>query len=270
MHGVNPKDGNRKVDWSAASRDYALHRPGFPESFYAKLQRFGIGLPSQRILDLGTGTGTVARQFAAYGSQVVGVDIAAGQIAEAKRLAKDAELEVDFRTCSAEETQLPDNSFDIVIAAQCWLYFERDSILSEVKRLLDSGGRLITCHLSWLPRIDKVAQATEALIRKHNPDWSANDWDGVVPIFPAWLDEPLKVQTSELEAMFYYDEYIPFTHKSWRGRIRASRGVSATLSEENVRKFDIEHEELLRRITPETFGVIHRIDAHIFKINDSL
>ncbi len=263
MHGIEPKDGDRIVNWDDASADYALHRPGFPNSFYAKLKKLSVGLPGQRILDLGTGTGTVARTFATFGCDVVGVDISSGQISEAKRLAQRDNLKVDFRVCNAEETQFPDNSFDILSAAQCWLYFDRERMLTETLRLLAPGGRLVTCHLCWLPRVDSVTRATEKLILEHNPDWSACDWDGVVPIFPSWHDERL-----ELDTMFYYDEEISFTHESWRGRIRASRGISATLNQEQVRSFDLAHEKLLKTITPEKFGVLHRIDAHIFKIRE--
>ncbi len=82
-----------------------------------------------------------------------------------------------------------------------------------------------------------------------------------MPVYPEWYDERLT-----LEAMFYYDEEIPFTHESWRGRIRASRGISATLDTEAVARFDSEHEELLKKLVPDSFGVLHRIDAHMFSV----
>ena len=261
MHGLEAKDGDRVIDWSEAAEDYAKHRPGFPDSFYSRLKKFGIGLPGQRVLDLATGTGTVARALTKAGCDVVGVDIAEGQIEQATSLARADGLQAEFNVCPAEETGLADGSFDIITAAQCWLYFDRERILAEVSRLLAPGGRLVTCHLSWLSRIDPVAKATEALILKHNPDWSANDWDGTVPVYPLWYDKQLK-----LEGMFYYDEEIPFTHESWRGRIRASRGISATLDTEVVSRFDREHEELLQKLVPESFGVLHRVDAHIFSV----
>jgi 2-polyprenyl-3-methyl-5-hydroxy-6-metoxy-1,4-benzoquinol methylase len=51
------------------------------------LAALGIGQPGQRILDLGTGTGVLARAFAKRGAVVTGVDIAANQIAAAAALA---------------------------------------------------------------------------------------------------------------------------------------------------------------------------------------
>jgi hypothetical protein len=65
--------------------------------------------------------------------------------------------------------------------------------------------------------------------------------------------------------MFVFDEMIPFTRESWRGRIRACRGIGATLIPQQVEAFDRDHDELLRRIAPETFSVLHRINAHLLR-----
>ena len=65
--------------------------------------------------------------------------------------------------------------------------------------------------------------------------------------------------------MFQYDELIPFTRKTWRGRIRACRGIGATQTPEQVRTFDEEHARLLAKTAAETFTILHRIDAHILR-----
>jgi hypothetical protein len=65
--------------------------------------------------------------------------------------------------------------------------------------------------------------------------------------------------------MLVFDEPIPFTRESWRGRIRACRGVGATLSDDQIEAFDREHDALLRTITDGNFSVLHRIDAHLLR-----
>jgi len=50
-----------------------VYRPGYPASFYTVLQAVGIGRPGQHILDLGTGTGVLARAFAKQGAHVIGL-----------------------------------------------------------------------------------------------------------------------------------------------------------------------------------------------------
>ena len=54
-----------------------------------------------------------------------------------------------------------------------------------------------------------------------------------------------------------YDLTVPFTRESWHGRIRASRGVGASLSEEELVRWDTEHRALLEKIAPEEFGILH-------------
>lgn len=260
MHGVPPVDSGRTIDWGHTSEDYAVFRQGPPPSFYDRLRALGVGLPGQRVLDLGTGTGVVARQLAIQACTVTGVDIAAGQIDAARRLAADARLEIDFHLVRAEETGLASQSFDVITANQSWLYFDRPRLIPEVRRLLAPGGRLVTSHFCWLPRLDPIARQTEALVLKFNPQWSAADWPGTIPACPAWAAADFIVT-----AMFFYDEPIPFTRESWRGRIRACRGVGASLTAEEVKQFDEEHAALLARIAEEKFTVLHRIDAHVFQ-----
>ena len=49
------------------------------------------------------------------------------------------------------------------------------------------------------------------------------------------------------------------------GRIRASRGIGATLDSKQVAAFDAEHEALLREIAEPEFTITHRIDAHLLR-----
>lgn len=260
MQGPNPLDGGRAIDWGKTSADYSQHRPGPPVSFYNRLKALGIGLPEQSILDLGTGTGVLARRFAQQGATVCGIDISPGQIDTARQLAVRELLKIDFRVSPAEKTPFDEETFDVITANQCWFYFKEDEAIAEVKRLLKPGGVLMTSHFSWLPRLDKIAKKTEELVLKYNPEWSTGDWDGEIPAMPKWAEAKFK-----LRAMFFYDEPIPFTRESWCGRVRACRGIGAALSAEEVKKFDAEHRKALEKMAPPEFTVLHRLDAHIMQ-----
>src|SRR5690242_19388734 len=109
-------DPGRSIDWSRTSGDYAAHRPGPPERLYDLLAALDVGLPGQRVLDIGTGTGLVARALARRGARVCGTDIAAGQIEAARREAAREGLDVDFAVAPAEACPYPDASFDAVVA----------------------------------------------------------------------------------------------------------------------------------------------------------
>lgn len=52
---------------------------------------------------------------------------------------------------------------------------------------------------------------------------------------------------------------IPFTRESWHGRMRACRGVGASMSPEELAKWDKEHWEMLMNTAPERFNVKHYI-----------
>lgn len=257
-HGTSPIDPGRVIDWGKTSHEYALYRPGPPDRFYDLLRTLGVGLSGQRILDLGTGTGVLARRFAASGACVAGIDVSPEQLRMARSLADTDGVEVDWRVAAAEALPFPDAEFDVLTANQCWLYFDPDRATAEVHRVLKPGGVLVTSHFSWLPRVDPVARATEALVLQHNPAWSASDFSGEIPTAPAWTAGRFDVR-----AGFYFDEDVPFTIDTWSGRIRACRGVGATLSPDEVQRFDQAHRRMLLELAGERFTVRHRTDAHL-------
>jgi SAM-dependent methyltransferase len=257
---VSSVDGGNAIDWGRTSRDYSLHRPNYPDRFFDVLRSLGVGLKGQRILDLGTGVGFLALRFARQGAVVTGIDIAEGQIEEARRRGEAAGLSVDFLVGQAEHTGLSSEVFDVITASQAWLYFDAARAIAEVKRLLRPEGVLVTSHFSWLPRQDRIARASEDLVLRYNPKWTGADWAGQIPLMPTWAEGHF-----ELRGMFVFDEPIPFTRESWRGRIRACRGVGASLPDDHVERLDREHDALLLAMATDDFSVLHRIDAHVLR-----
>ena len=255
-------DSGNPIDWGKTSDDYSLYRSGMPDSYFRKLIEHGIGEEKQKILDLGTGTGNLAREFSRSGSIVAGIDISEEQILMAKKLMHEQDLNIDFQVSSADSLPFNDDSFDCATANQCFLYFDTNKALAEIKRVLKPNGLLMLSHFSWWPRIDTVARESEKLVLKYNPNWGAADYDGVTQ--PYYKLSKLGLTQ---RSMFFYDVRVPFTKESWRGRIRECRGIGASLTEDEVKKFDKEHQELLDSITDDSFSILHRIDIQIFSFN---
>lgn len=244
------------VDFGKTAEDYGRHRAGFPDGFFARLFEEGFVNPRSRVLDLGTGTGTVARGLAQRGCAVTGLDPSAGMLEAARRLDAEAGLEIRHVQAAAEATGLPDAGFDIVTAGQCWHWFDRPKAAAEARRVLAAGGRLIIAHFDWLPLPRTVVAATEQLILKHNPGWRLAGGTG---IYPRWFGDLWEGGFREIES-FSFDLMVPYGHAAWLGRIRASAGVGATLSPEAVAAFDAEHAGLLKANFPEEpLQVPHRV-----------
>lgn len=113
----------------------------------------GLCIKGQKVLDLGTGTGVLPRNMYKYGAQWTGTDISPEQIEQAKILAADSGMKINF-----------------------------------------------------------IAAATEQL---------------------------------------------DFPKESWHGRVRASRGIGASLNPEELARWDAEHRALLDEIAPEKFDILH-------------
>ena len=96
-----------KVDFGRQSDDYGEHRPGFPCSFYDRLERIAP-LAKSCGVDLGTGPGIIALEMAKRGAKVTGLDISENQIRVATECASRAGLAdtCSFKVGVAEDTKL--------------------------------------------------------------------------------------------------------------------------------------------------------------------
>jgi SAM-dependent methyltransferase len=248
------------IDFGRTADDYARHRAGFPDVLYPRLAALGVGLPGQRVVDLGTGTGSLARGLALRGCTVTGVDRAFPLLEAARRLDAEAGVAVDYRVGTAEASGLPDEAFDVVTAGQCWHWFDRPRAAAEARRMLAPGGRLAIVHFDWIPLPGNVAAATEALILRYNPGWA---FAGGVGMYPPWLEDAAVAGFTGIET-FSVDVGVPYSHEAWRGRIRASAGVAATLDSDAVARFDGEHAAMLAHEFPaDPLVVLHRVWAMV-------
>ena len=253
-------DSGKAFDWGRTSKEYAKYRDIYPEEFYKKIIDRGLCLEGQKVLDLGTGTGVLPRNMYRYGAEWVGCDISPEQIEQAKSLALAGSMKIDFRAVSTEDIDFPDESFDVITACQCFWYFDHEKVMPKLAGLLRSGGKLLILYMAWLPFDDKIAGASEGLVLKYNPKWSGAGETK----HPIWIPD-ITYDHFVMEDHEEYDLMVPFTKESWHGRMRACRGVGASLSEAELEKWDVEHRELLDQIAPEQFDILHYAALAVLK-----
>lgn len=247
-----------KPNFGNTAGDYGRHRAGFPDSLFERLAALGACCLGQRVVDLGTGTGCMARGFARNGCRVVGIDISGELLEQARQLDAEAAVGVEYRVAPAEDTGLPAGSADVVAAGQCWHWFDRDRAIAEVVRLLDPQGWLVIAHFDWLALRGNVVEATERLIEKHNPQWRLG---GGVGVHPWWLREVGDAGFCDV-VTFSYDTAVSYSPHGWRGRIRASAGVGGSLAPEGVARFDGAHAAMLAKEFPgASLDIPHRVFA---------
>jgi SAM-dependent methyltransferase len=246
------------VDFGRTAQDYAAHRAGFPDALFDRLAEWGVGSPGQRAVDLGSGTGSLARGLARRGCTVVGLDPAGPMLAMARALDDDAGVRVDYVVGRAEAAGLGTGAFATVTAGQCWHWFDRPRAAAECRRLLAPGGALAICHFDWLPWPGTAVEATEQLILRHNPGWR---FAGGTGMYPGWSVDVAGAGLGAIET-FSFDVEVAYSHEDWRGRVRASAGVATTLGPDAVAAFDTDHAALLaERFPADPIAVPHRVWA---------
>ena len=247
-------DKGTHFDWGKTSEDYAKYRDIYPQEFYDYILKLGLCKDGQKDLDIGTGTGVLPRNMYKYGASWTGTDIAENQIRQARELSREAGMEIDFFTYGAEEVSFPDNTFDVITACQCIWYFDHNLTAPNFARMLKPGGTFLILYMGWLPYEDSIAGKSEEIILKYNPNWTSYG----DTVHPVWVPEQY-LSTFVLISREQFRVDILFTREGWHGRMRACRGVGASMSHEKLNEWDKEHLEMLEKDASESFTVKHYI-----------
>lgn len=244
-------DHGKGFDWGRAADDYAKYRDIYPPAFYQRIVDLGLCVKGQKVLDLGTGTGVLPRNMAKYGAEFVGADMAAEQIRQARALSRAAGLDIRYLVASAENFDFPAGTFDVVTACQCFMYFDKAVALPRIRAVLKEQGHFLILFMNWLPYESEIAKTSEDLVLKYNPDWTGGGMKREEIRTPAWLGGRFTVANA-----ITYPLQISFTRAAWHGRMRACRGIGASLSDEEIRAWEKEHLAYLET-QPEVFDIPH-------------
>jgi ubiquinone/menaquinone biosynthesis C-methylase UbiE len=122
----------------------------------AELVRIADPKPGERVLDVGCGTGIVARQVASrFGASgaVTGVDSSPDMLAVAKAAAARQGAAIEWRVGNAEQLPFLERSFDLVLCQFALMFFtDRVAALREMRRVVTDQGRVLLSVWQGLDR----------------------------------------------------------------------------------------------------------------------
>lgn len=144
---------------------YDAVRPSYPE----EAVDFLVPAGARDAVDVGAGTGILTLQLAARGLSTTAVDPSADMLAQLRRKSGAAATVL----APAEETGLPDGSFDVATYAQAWHWVDVPRASAETARILRPGGRLalvwnqLDVTVPWVHRLSRIMHAGDV----HRPEF---------------------------------------------------------------------------------------------------
>ncbi|HLN76315.1 MAG TPA: class I SAM-dependent methyltransferase [Nocardioidaceae bacterium] len=221
---MNELPGHRPAVEPARSFDlvadaYDRARPSYPEEAVSWLLGSG-GRPE--VVELGAGTGKLTQQLLARRCTVIATDPSEAMLARLVARAPGARVVAG----RAEQVPLRSRSADLVVAAQAFHWFDTETTLREVARVLRPGGRLAMVwnsrdeRIPWVKRLGRII-GTAA--QEDDPS--------------AAIDETGMFETVERATFRFWQ---PLHRESLRDLV-ASRSTVAVMS-------DLERERVLRKV----------------------
>lgn len=133
--------------FEGTAQAYARFRPGYPAAVLGHLRAAFHLDGTGRLLDLGCGTGEVARPLHADFEEVVGLDLSPEMIAEARRQGQRAGISNIRWLCGpAEEISGELRTFRLVTLGNAFHWMRQDEVLDRAYALLEGGGVAILGH----------------------------------------------------------------------------------------------------------------------------
>jgi ubiquinone/menaquinone biosynthesis C-methylase UbiE len=168
--------------WLTPAYDFLLRMVLRDEVFKRQLVvQAQIG-PSQQVLDLGCGTGTLTVMVKQIhpGSDVTGLDADRAALAIAKRKAAKAGVEIGLDQGMSYKLPYPDASFDRALSSLFFHHLKRQDkqrTLEEVHRILKPGGEL---HVADFGKPHNRPMGLISLVVKHFEE-TADNFAGLLP-----------------------------------------------------------------------------------------
>lgn len=120
---------------------YSKSRPSYPNEYIDYLLSANNLNETSSVADIGSGTGIMSRHLLERGVRVLAVEPNDDMRTKAEQDLQQFDRFTSIKG-SAEETTLPDNSVDLVIAAQAFHWFDQKKFKLECKRILKQNAQV--------------------------------------------------------------------------------------------------------------------------------
>ena len=193
--------------------DYVKYRPVYTTHVVSILKNKFVLDEFSIIADIGSGTGISSKLFIDNGNKVYGVE-------PNKQMREAAELffleNKNFVSISgtAEETNLPNKSIDLIFSGQAFHWFDKNSAKKEFNRILKKEGHIV---LAWNERDEKDDfQKEYEKILQQIPEYAEVNHKNISDDQISTFFSPAKMHKESIENLQI------FNLESLKGRLRSS------------------------------------------------
>lgn len=158
--------------------DYIKYRPSYPPEVIHLLQDT-CGLSGASVVaDIGSGTGILTKLLLDAAQAVYGVEPNPEMRTAAEVMLENVSNFISIAG-TAENTQLDDESIDIITSAQAFHWFRLQETAAEFRRILKPGGWIALIWNERLKEASEFQKTYERLLIKYAPDYNAKNHKGV-------------------------------------------------------------------------------------------
>jgi ubiquinone/menaquinone biosynthesis C-methylase UbiE len=147
MHKSTAVKQSDAKSYDATAAEFGALTERYSRRIAARMLELAAVGSGDRLLDLGTGTGLLARMAAARGANAVGIDHSAGMLGQAQVRADQDGVgsRTQFVAMDAEALDFDDEAFDVTVSLFVLRHLPNPlAAAREMYRTLKSGGRLVT------------------------------------------------------------------------------------------------------------------------------
>src|SRR5690349_19763397 len=193
---------------------YDRARPSYPAEL---IDRIVAESPGRDVLDVGCGTGIVARQLQAAGCRVLGVDVDERMAALGRRGGLDVEV------ATFETWDPAGRTFDAVVAGQAWHWVDPITGAARAAGVLRPGGLLaMFWNVFQAPR--EVGEAFDEVYPRVVPDMPKVSWmQPAVDLYGTFFTKASegieRTQAFAAPARWRFEWDRPYTRDEWLDQV---------------------------------------------------